>query len=64
MSQLVAGILVLLIGCIALWYCLPRNGKPRSFVGTLLEPYIGAAFIAALAVGGTLIFSSVIAWRG
>jgi hypothetical protein len=48
------------VGGILFWYMLPRDGKYHRFVGTELEPYVGVAFTAGVAVGFTLMLSGAI----
>ena len=59
-AVLAAGAVVLLITGVLIWYCLPRDGKTYRFADTEWEPYIGVAFCSGIALGITMILSSVI----
>jgi len=61
---LAAGVAVLLITCTLVWYCLPRNGVTYRFADTEWEPYIGVAFCSGIALGITMVLSSVINMYG
>ena len=54
------GIAVLLLTGGLFWYCLPRGGKTHRFVGTELEPYVAVAFCAGVALGCSMIVSSIL----
>ena len=54
------GIAVLLLTGVLFWYCLPRGGKTHRFVGTELEPYVAVAFCAGVALGCSMIASSIL----
>jgi hypothetical protein len=43
---------------------LPRGGKYHRFVGTELEPFIGVAFTAAVALSLTMMLSGAISYFG
>ena len=58
MNALWAGITVWIITGALFWYCLPRGGKRHRFVETELEPYIGVAFVAGVALGLNMILAS------
>ena len=60
MEKMIIGVVVLVLGSILFWYMLPRDGKRHRFVETELEPYIGVAFTAGVAVGLTLMLSGAI----
>jgi len=60
MLTAVAGFIVFAITAVVFWYCLPRNGRYHRFVGTELEPYVGVAFCAAIALSFTMILSGII----
>jgi hypothetical protein len=60
MGKMIAGVILLGVGGILFWYMLPRDGKYHRFVGTELEPYVGVAFTAGVAVGFTLMLSGAI----
>jgi hypothetical protein len=60
MILLIAGLGVLLITGLIFWMCLPRGGKLYRFANTEWEPYIGVAFTAAVALGFTMVLSSVL----
>ena len=57
---LATGAAVLLITGALFWYCLPRNGKVYRFADTEWEPYVGVAFCSGIALGITMILSSLI----
>ncbi|HEY4773587.1 MAG TPA: hypothetical protein VIH40_02110 [Xanthobacteraceae bacterium] len=57
---LLTGIAVLVITAVALAAMLPRGGRTHRFVGTELEPYVGVAFCAAIALGCTLLLSGAL----
>jgi hypothetical protein len=59
-----AGVVVLLITGALLWRCLPRDGKIYRFADTEWEPYIGVAFCSGVALGITMILSSVLNLMG
>jgi hypothetical protein len=61
MHLLVSGAIILVVGAVLFWYCLPRGGKTHRFVGTELEPHVAVAFCAAVALSFTLMLSGVIA---
>lgn len=63
-TVLAAGTVVLLITGGLFWYCLPRDGKLYRFTDTEWEPYIGVAFCSGVALGITMILSSVISLFG
>ena len=60
MYSLIVGATVFVLTAITFWYCLPRGGKTHRFVGTELEPYIGVAFCAAIALACTMMLSGAI----
>ncbi len=60
MLSVLAGAAVLVLTAAVFWYCLPRGGRPHRFVGTELEPYVGVAFCAAIALGCTMLLSGII----
>ena len=60
MVGLVLGIALLISTAVFFWWCLPRNGKPRFFIGTALEPYVTIACLAGLGLGMVLIVSAFI----
>lgn len=60
MFFLIAGLIVLALTGVVFWYCLPRDGKTHRFTGTELEPYVGVAFTAAVALSFTLTLSGVL----
>ncbi len=64
MGVLAIGVVVLIVTVIAFLGMLPRGGKKHRFVGTELEPYIGVAFTAAIALGLTMTLSGVLDWIG
>ena len=64
MTQLISGATMLLVGAVLFWYCLPRGGKTHRFVGTELEPYVGVAFCAAVALSCSMILSGIFALAG
>ena len=57
---LATGVVVLLITGALFWRCLPRDGKTYRFADTAWEPYVGVAFCSGIALGVTMILSSVI----
>jgi hypothetical protein len=57
---LIAGIVVLLITAFFFWRCMPRDGKLYRFADTEWEPYIGVTFCSGVALGLTMILSSLI----
>jgi hypothetical protein len=59
-TVLTAGVVVLLITAFLFWRCLPRDGKVYRFADTGWEPYVGVAFCSGIALGVTMILSSVI----
>ena len=59
MFYLLTGIAVFVVAAIVFWMMLPRGGKYHRFVGTELEPYIGVAFTAAIALGMSMTLSGV-----
>jgi hypothetical protein len=59
-----AGVVVLLITGALFWRCLPRDGKTYRFADTEYEPYIGVAFCSGVALGITMILSSVLNLTG
>jgi hypothetical protein len=60
MQKMIAGLVLLGLGGALFWYMLPRGGRRHRFVETELEPYIGVAFTAAVAVAFTLMLSGAI----
>ena len=60
MLRLSAGIAVFLLTCLVFWRALPSGGQKHRFADTAWEPYVGVALTAGLALGFTLILSSVI----
>jgi hypothetical protein len=60
MLTLLCGVAVTVVTGIVFWLMLPRGGKKHRFVGTELEPYIGVAFTAAVALGLTMMLSGAI----
>ena len=64
MINLLAGTVVFVATAIVFWYCLPRDGKMHRFVGTELEPYVGVAFCAAIALSVTMFLSGAITLWG
>lgn len=64
MTTLIGGIVILAIGAIVFWLCLPRGGVTHRLVGTEWEPYVGVAFCAAVALSLTMILSGVISMAG
>lgn len=60
MILLIAGLAVLLVTGLLFWMCLPRGDQLYRFANTEWEPYIGVAFTAAVALGFTMILSSVL----
>jgi hypothetical protein len=63
-TVLVGGVVTLLITGGLFWYCLPRNGKTYRFADTEFEPYIGVAFCSGIALGFTMILSSILNLMG
>ena len=61
---LVAGFVVLLITAFFFWRCLPRDGKLYRFADTEWEPYVGVAFCSGIALGITMVLSSLISIYG
>jgi hypothetical protein len=59
-TTLIAGIVVLLLTAFVFWRCLPRDGKLYRFADTEWEPYIGVAFCSGIALGLTMVLSSLI----
>ena len=57
---LTAGIVVLVITAFLFWRCLPRDGKLYRFADTEWEPYVGVAFCSGIALGVTMLLSSLI----
>ena len=49
--QTLLGIAFFVFAIVALMVARPKNGRPRSFVGTPLEPYVGIAIVTALGAG-------------
>lgn len=49
--QLVIGILLLVGAIVAFRFSLPKNGKPRRFVGTQLESPVVIAILIAAGMG-------------
>jgi hypothetical protein len=64
MLSMASGIVVLVATAVMFWLFLPRGGKRHRFVETELEPYIGVAFTAAVALGLTMLLSGVIDFFG
>lgn len=64
MTLLITGIAVFIVTAIVFWFCLPRGGKYHRFVGTEVEPYVGVAFTAAVALGFTLTLSGILGMLG
>jgi hypothetical protein len=64
MENMVIGAIVLALTGISFWYMLPRGGKYHRFVGTELEPFIGVAFTAAVALSLTMMLSGAISYFG
>jgi hypothetical protein len=63
--NLVGGFIIFILTAIVFWYCLPRDGKTHSFVGTEFEPYVGVAFCSAIALSLTMLISGAITvWGG
>jgi len=60
MILLLTGLGVAIATGILFWKCLPRDGRTHRFVGTELEPYVGVAFCAAIALSFTMILSAVL----
>jgi len=56
----VSGGVIFIITALVFWCCLPCDGKYHRFVGTELEPYVGVAFCAAIALSFTMILSGII----
>jgi len=59
MTLLAAGITVFLITAGAFWALLPRGGRRHRWVETELEPYIGVAICAGVALSFTMMLSGV-----
>lgn len=60
MNLLWAGIAVWIVIGLLFWYCLPRGGKTHRFVGTEIEPYIGVAFVAGVALGLNMVLAGLL----
>ncbi len=60
MYSLLAGAAVFVVTAIVFWLLLPRGGKTHRFVGTEVEPYIGVAFCAAVALACTMMLSGTL----
>jgi hypothetical protein len=60
MFTLIFGIIVLAVTAAWFWALLPRDGKTHRFVDTELEPYIGVALCAGVALSFTLLLTGAI----
>ena len=60
-QNLAIGLIILAVTAGLLRVCLPRNeGKPRWFIGTRYEPYIGVLFALLPVLGIGFIIGSII----
>jgi hypothetical protein len=59
---LLAGAGVLFVTAAVFWACLPRGGKMHRWVGTEFEPYVAVAICSGVALGFSLVLSSVLTW--
>ena len=59
-----SGIVILFAAAFAVWGLRPRGDKYHRFVGTELEPYVGLAVTAAVALGFTMTVSGAISLAG
>jgi hypothetical protein len=64
MLLMIAGVVVLALTVAAFIALLPRGGETYRLAGTELEPYVGVAFTAAIALGFTMTLSGAIAYFG
>jgi hypothetical protein len=60
MFLLISGIVVFLVTGTVFWALLPRGDKRHRFVDTELEPYIGVALCAGVALSFTMTLSGVL----
>lgn len=64
MLSMLAGVVVLAVTAVAFAALLPRGGKTYRLADTELEPYVGVAFTAAVALGFTMALSGAINYFG
>ena len=63
MIWLWTGILILAATLGGFWFSLPVNGQVRTFVNTILEPYVSIALAGGLVIGiGTAITGLADLW--
>ena len=60
MLLLIVGIVVLLVTATVFWMLLPRGEKLHRWANTEFEPYVSVAICAGVALGCTMVLSSVI----
>ena len=60
MFLLICGIAVLIITGTTFWMLLPRGEKLHRWADTEWEPYVSVAICAGVALGFTMVLSSVI----
>jgi len=60
-SLILLGIGVLIVTCVAFWFCIPNAGKmPRLIANKEVAPYIPVLLIAGIALGISLICSDFV----
>jgi hypothetical protein len=64
MLALISGIVVLAATVAVFVALLPRGGQRHRFVDTALEPYIGVAICAGVALGFSMTLSGILALFG
>jgi hypothetical protein len=60
MLLLISGIAVFVVTAAVFFALLPRGGQMHRFVGTELEPYIGVALCAGVALAFTMTLSGAL----
>ena len=60
--EVVLGVGLLFAGVVALILARPKDGKPRSFVGTNLEIPIALSILGAITVGAVLTIGGLVAF--
>ena len=64
MEKMAIGAVLFALTVSLFWYMMPRKGEYHRFVGTELEPYVGVAFTAAIALSFTMLLSGAIDYWG